>query len=457
MRGENQMMLRMVYCIGISLFFLTGCSLAADVTPPPGMARLSTETPQVDGITESQVTPELKKQIESSDSPTDASRDPAEEPASIITDTLGIELLEPTGVISGTVTNASGGEIPAGIDILLHGFDDMEMVLTDTVKLAEDGIFVFDQIPLKPGRAFVTSMDFEGISYASNVAVAGEGMNSLQLPMEIFESTSDSTGLMIDRLHVFFETIDEKTIRVIELYVISNSGNKAVVSPTDGDPVLNIALPSNAVNLEFREGELGMRFVQTQDGFGDLAVIRPGMASHQIVFKYELPFDRKLAFGHPVYLPVNAVVVLVPEDSLKVKGNTLQDAGTRTTDGFTYRTYNGSELAGGAQLQMDVSQQSTFSKPMLSSGSSSGVVLGMVVLFLTLSGVGVWLYRRSQNPELTEAQERAKPVPAVEDTQDSLMDAILALDDQYKAGNLPGDAYRKRRTELKERLSKLLQ
>ncbi len=172
----------------------------------------------------------------------------------VITDTLSIGAVEATGVISGTVTNASGGDIPAGIEILLHGFDEMQMVLTETVNLEEDGNFVFDQVPLKPGRAFIASMDFEGISYASQVAVAEAVGQSLQLPMEVYELTSDPTGLMIDRLHVFFETVDENTIRIIELYVISNSGNKAVVAPAENEPVLNIALPPNAAGLEFREG-----------------------------------------------------------------------------------------------------------------------------------------------------------------------------------------------------------
>ncbi len=186
-------------------------------------------------------------------------------------------------------------------------------------------------------------------------------------------------------------------------------------------------------------------------------MIRPGTASHQVVFTYELPFDRELDFGHTVHLPVNAVVVLVPEESLNVKGDLLKDAGTRTTEGFTYRTYNGSELEGGAQLQMEVSKRSTFSKPSLSSGSTSGVMVGMLVLAVTLIAAGVWSYRRSQKVKLMADQEREKPVSVIEDTQDSLMDAILALDDQFKAGKIPEGAYRKRRAELKERLSGLIQ
>jgi hypothetical protein len=41
--------------------------------------------------------------------------------------------------------------------------------------------------------------------------------------------------------------------------------------------------------------------------------------------------------------------------------------------------------------------------------------------------------------------------------EETLMDAILALDDQYHAGNLPEEAYLERRAVLKEKLRKISQ
>jgi hypothetical protein len=38
----------------------------------------------------------------------------------------------------------------------------------------------------------------------------------------------------------------------------------------------------------------------------------------------------------------------------------------------------------------------------------------------------------------------------------TLMDAILALDDRYQAGELPEVAYKERRSELKARLRRML-
>ena len=44
----------------------------------------------------------------------------------------------------------------------------------------------------------------------------------------------------------------------------------------------------------------------------------------------------------------------------------------------------------------------------------------------------------------------------VADKSEDVMDAILALDDLYKEGQLPEEAYLERRRELKARLKELL-
>jgi hypothetical protein len=68
------------------------------------------------------------------------------------------------------------------------------------------------------------------------------------------------------------------------------------------------------------------------------------------------------------------------------------------------------------------------------------------------------MYFRNRQPG--ESSAPSATVEAVDEgageTSDSLMDAILALDDQYQAGEIPEEAYRLRRDELKQRLQALL-
>jgi hypothetical protein len=67
---------------------------------------------------------------------------------------------------------------------------------------------------------------------------------------------------------------------------------------------------------------------------------------------------------------------------------------------------------------------------------------------------GVWLYRR--NARVAGEPDDDDEYEPVEDgtyeDPDSIVDAIIALDDLYAAGELPEEAYQQRRAELKERL-----
>jgi hypothetical protein len=64
------------------------------------------------------------------------------------------------------------------------------------------------------------------------------------------------------------------------------------------------------------------------------------------------------------------------------------------------------------------------------------------------------MYLRNKNqPAVSEVDQ---PVSKPYDTQESIMDAILALDDLYKEGQISEEPYRKRRGELKDRLRELM-
>jgi hypothetical protein len=65
---------------------------------------------------------------------------------------------------------------------------------------------------------------------------------------------------------------------------------------------------------------------------------------------------------------------------------------------------------------------------------------------------GIWLYLRNR-PEVDDDDEEYLPAAsATPESAESIMDAILALDDLYQEGKLPEDAYLQRRAELKARL-----
>ncbi len=47
------------------------------------------------------------------------------------------------------------GEVQANLALTLHGFDNMQMAITQTTTTNADGSYIFDNVSMPPGRAFV--------------------------------------------------------------------------------------------------------------------------------------------------------------------------------------------------------------------------------------------------------------------------------------------------------------
>jgi len=382
------------------------------------------------------------------------------ESTSPLTSTQTVSTTEMIGTVTGKVNNASGGELPSDLEITLHGFDDMNMVITDTTTTQADGSFVFQNIDMPVGRVFMATVDYQDTTYGSDIGMVSAGDNKIDLPIPIYETTTDASILSVDRLHLFFDFVDSQTLRVIELYVISNPTDKTLVAAGNGKTTINFKLPQGASNLEFQDGALGGRYIQTSDGFGDTVAVRPGSGNYQVLFAFEMPYDKKLDLVQPISLPVSAVVILVPESGLKIKSDMLTDAGNQDVQGTSYHMYNGGSLSPGDNLSISISGGPASGSLALVGGSTNNIVIGLGAFGLALIIAGVWLFRRTRanaGEEYYEDEDDFNEADGDKDENiDTLMDAILALDDLYQAGELPEEAYRQRRSELKARLQELM-
>ena len=270
-----------------------------------------------------------------------------------------------------------------------------------------------------------------------------------------YETTTDTSALSVDRLHLLFEYVEPDILRVVEMYIVSNSGEQIVVAPEDGQPVLSYSVPGDALNLQFQDGMVGERYIEQSEGFGDLAAVRPGSGQHQVIYSYDLPYKNKYDFNQPLDLPVNAVIVLLPEDGIRINSDQLMDMGTRDVQGIPYRMYTSDLVPEGTELGIDISGRPRTGGAGLVLGSNTNLIIGAFALGVVLILAGGYLYMRSRNGKSTEDDDDTEDEIFVDEDDadvDTLLDAILTLDDQYKAGELPEDAYLKRRAELKAQI-----
>ena len=431
--------------IAIGQFIRTLTFVSADpVANEPDLPPAGEETdPETDPEADPEITPEVAPQ--ESEPGENAAADP--------------EAVQ-SAVVTGQVFNLSGTEIPEGLEATLYGFDQFEQTLVETTAIGPDGSFTFESVSMPEGRAFLVAVEYERGTYTSDLAVAGAAAEPIAFQVSIYDSTTDTSNLSIDRLHVFFEFISADTVRVAELILITNPGDEVVLPAEDGDPSIKFMLPPDAVNLQFEEGSLGSQFVLLPDGgFGDLRGVSPGVASHQILFSFDMPYTRRFELNQSIDLPVSALVVLLPDAGVEVVGDSLVSGGARDIEGRSYQLFTGGSLPAGSVLPIALSGLPDIDGGSSLTGSTAGFSIGVTVFGAVLVVLGVWLFRRGgRGRDEFEMEEESEPVPehihAM--SREELMDAIIALDDRFKAGDLPEGAYHKQRNLLKGQLQGLL-
>jgi mono/diheme cytochrome c family protein len=374
-------------------------------------------------------------------------------------------------VVSGSVKNASGGTVPGGLKAHLQGFDNMTLAQQADADVQADGSYQFPDVGLQAGRAYVVSVSYAGNSFFSEMLQAADIQpgQKVQLPVSIYDSTTDASGLVADRMHIFFEFTDPQYVQVVELFIISNPGNRVVTAAKQGDPVLTYDVPAGAENLEFQDGSLGDRYVQTPNGFGDTLGIQPGSGQHQVLFAYRLPYTNQGSFSVKVPVKVTAVVVALPGGGgVKLKSQQLSDAGQRVVQNENMQLYSGSDIPVGGTIDMALSGRPS-TTPTISSGSTTSLAIGLGAFAAVLILMGVLYYRRFMPQRFGQlglrfpgkaspraaAQEAASESDEGDEALEGLLDEIVGLDDLYRAGKLPEEAYHRRRAELKEKLRRM--
>jgi len=362
------------------------------------------------------------------------------------------------GSVTVDIVNASEEDLPADLEVVLRGYDSMVEVYTQTLTIAGGLEVLFTDVPMPLDRMYFATIEYANAVYGSDVTVVETGSpNELAFEITYYPPSTDTSLLNVDRLHVFLSFIDEKTLEIFQLYIFSNPTNQVLVPGEEGNVAVNFTIPTDASNL-YVEDSMSMAYKKTNDGFG-IVNIYPSETAYQTIYSYQLPYeDRKLDLSIPVSMDANAVIVMAPANSLKVKSDLLEDAGSRDFEGVSYNMYTGVNLKSGNTLDLNLSGRPGTDTRLFATtdGSNNSLVIGLAGLGGALVVVGVFLWYRNRASEEEDLDEDLAHDLNGETSED-IMDAIITLDDQYRTGGLPEGAYRTRRAELKEKLMGIIE
>jgi mono/diheme cytochrome c family protein len=351
------------------------------------------------------------------------------------------------GSIRGQATNGTTGEPLVGdYKVNLLGFDAGSQAVDISTPLGPDGSFAFDGLDIVEGRIFGVTLDYKGVVYFSDATHLSQTSPDATLPIVVYETSPDVSQLAVDRLHLIFDFPGGNTVRVLELWVMSNNGSTTIA----GDPgqgVIKIPLPAGATNLGLPGDSTNQDVQFTDQAVVALAPLMPGSGTGEVVFNFDLPYNKSLDFTQSMAYPVAAVVALLPENGPKLSGPGWQDMGVQNVGGSNYQNLTLGALTAGQTLEFSLR----------GAGSSSGggittsnVAVGLGVLGLTLVAVGLWWYRPRRQPAGAGAS-MAGPNPQDADQIPSILQQIADLDEAFEAGELEEEQYRRRRDALKAR------
>jgi mono/diheme cytochrome c family protein len=366
------------------------------------------------------------------------------------------------GMVRGTITNGtSGGALPDEQEVELHLFDNFQEVGTLTT-IANGNTFEFSGVELTPGRAIIATIRYNDVLYTSDVTQVTGEEGSFDLPILVYDSTTDDSAISIGRMHIVFDFNSSGTVQVGELLAIRNGGDLTLRPEAEGGPTIEFPLPSGYTSLTFQDGELGNAYLQTESGFADTLPIGPGDNARQILASFKLPYTDSLTFSQTLSYPAAEINILLPDAGVTISGNGLVDAGAQEMEGGQFGLYTLPGANAGETVTFTLS-----GRPTITSDSNAAppitfdlrsALIGILALGLAVALAAYWWTGGSSEPTPAPAttpkpSKRARSQTA---RRDELLDAIAALDDTYEAGNYDEIKYREERERLKTELRKIV-
>lgn len=376
----------------------------------------------------------------------------------------------PAGTIAGVLVNGTTGERLPGAEMTLRAFTpDFTQTLTLTATTDANGNYRFDLTDVPPDWVFLVNTAYNGLNFSSGADQLSRRSTALDLPVTVYEQTTDPAAPGIGQLHMVIEFIEDR-LQVSELYIFNNNRN-AVFIGESGDPAqgtVEIALPAGAENLSFQRsfGSLSNflpadDFIQTERGWADTMPLRAGPGALSLLVRYTLPFSSGMTLAHPLYYDTTTSTLILPDNGVSVSNEPwTRQPSQQFGQNETFLNYSRAGLTAGEAIAVQLQGRprvvaGTDGTSSLNRNRTAEMLIGGAVALLA-AGAGVVIWRswqgRQGSPAALSGTAAAPPA-----TRDELLRAIADLDDAREAGQIDEAVYQARRAALKEQLAAVWQ
>lgn len=366
----------------------------------------------------------------------------------------------PEVILRGRIANGTTGEtVNQPTTVELAAFTSaFEQTISISTTVDATGRFTFTLEDVSPSWAFITSVVYAGVDFSGDVFQFSPQSPEQETIVTVFDPTSDSSDVVVDRWHMVADMRDG-VLQMVDVFVFVNQGTAVYMGET-GDPLdgtLRIPLPAAAESPSFQRGFGGLdsflpanEFIPLGSDWVDTMPLRPGASGMIILAQYTLPYDEEITLERSISYALGEVSIVVPE-GMEVdtadnwEGGEVQSMG----DQGSFVSYLHAAAEPGDTITLRLSGEPNVVVSSTGATGTSAVVrnesnelfIGVVAL-LVVGGGAFYAYRTWQKSHPAEEEEP-------EWDKESLLQAIADLDDAYESGELSEGEYQTERQRLK--------
>ena len=250
--------------------------------------------------------------------------------------------------VNGYVLNPLSETRVSAVEVAFYIRQDGQISEVLRKETDAQGRFSFAGPFLQDGLPFALAAFYDGVPYFSSTFEVGA---QEQIILEVYETTSDRSGIHIGVHHLFF-SLRESTIECIQLVQLHNSQDRAYVGSGSGRErkVTEFALPSELFNLQ---GHSGLMHQVEPGHFFDNQPLPPGRS--QLSFSFNLNASEfSGAYVHQVIYPSDRLEIYLDPPTAEL-GAPFTDHGIIDLHDRKYQRVTLANLLPGQQVEIPLS------------------------------------------------------------------------------------------------------
>lgn len=214
----------------------------------------------------------------------------------------------------------------------------------DSVRSSTSGAFSIRYRPFGDTTAlYFAASQYGGVAY---YAIPEHGTGAPSAPVggdiTVYDTTSRADAVAVESRHIIVAAPDTGASRtVIEVFVLSNAGDRTLVAGATGRSTFEVALPAGAFAPQSAEGDVSPEAMSFASGIVRVtAPIAPG--TRRVAFSYRVPVA---AHVRPAPGRSALVEILVEDTAAVVQGAGVREGAPTTMSGRLYRRFTGREVS----------------------------------------------------------------------------------------------------------------